>query len=446
MRAAATTRPARKGPHRELREAAALARAATHVVLFLGEPHAWSGESATLAEPRLPHIQRRLVQRGAPGQPAGEAHRLRHRRPGAAHSAGGGGGRRRHLLDGAPRQLRGRRHRRHPRRGLQPDRAALARAADRRRDHLRLRHAAGADRPAAGAGGGGLRGPAPAPSLVRLLPRPRRPLAGGLLLRRGLFLHRLRALRLVARQPHALGLGRHARHRQRPGDQHRKPRRHRDGASLLPGHGVRGAGPAAPGTPRPPAGDARSRRVGDARPSRSRPRCSPSTAAIPRPARGSGPTGTRRRTPTGCSSSSTKDRRSTPSSASARRRACSRSPWCRRGGDDGRPRRSGTDDLGVSSRRPEQHGQPRRCRRLRPMAGRGALRDAGGPADRAGGRRSGPPTATPGRSSSRNASPRTSSRPGRATASSSSPARSAGRASGTTAGTRATISTTTSWR
>ena len=82
---------------------------------------------------------------------------------------------------------------------VQPDGAALARAADRRRDHLGLRHAAGAGRPAGGAGGGGLRLPAPAPPLVRLLSRPRRPLAGGLLLRRGLRLHLLRALRLVAR-------------------------------------------------------------------------------------------------------------------------------------------------------------------------------------------------------------------------------------------------------
>jgi beta-glucosidase len=46
----------------ELREAAALAAGASHVVLFLGESHRWSGESATLADPRLPQIQRRLVQ------------------------------------------------------------------------------------------------------------------------------------------------------------------------------------------------------------------------------------------------------------------------------------------------------------------------------------------------------------------------------------------------
>ncbi|HYI04513.1 MAG TPA: glycoside hydrolase family 3 C-terminal domain-containing protein, partial [Reyranella sp.] len=47
---------------RETAEAAGLAGEATHVVLFLGERHMWSGESATLAEPRLPHVQRRLVQ------------------------------------------------------------------------------------------------------------------------------------------------------------------------------------------------------------------------------------------------------------------------------------------------------------------------------------------------------------------------------------------------
>jgi beta-glucosidase len=55
----------RRAMREQLREAAAaagLARDATHVVLFLGEPHTWSGESATLAEPRLPFIQRRLVE------------------------------------------------------------------------------------------------------------------------------------------------------------------------------------------------------------------------------------------------------------------------------------------------------------------------------------------------------------------------------------------------
>jgi beta-glucosidase len=55
-------RRAVRGQLREAAAAAALAREATHVVLFLGEPHAWSGESATLAEPRLPYIQRRLVE------------------------------------------------------------------------------------------------------------------------------------------------------------------------------------------------------------------------------------------------------------------------------------------------------------------------------------------------------------------------------------------------
>jgi beta-glucosidase len=52
----------RRAASAQLREAAELAREATHVVLFLGEPHKWSGESATLAEPRLPYIQRRLIQ------------------------------------------------------------------------------------------------------------------------------------------------------------------------------------------------------------------------------------------------------------------------------------------------------------------------------------------------------------------------------------------------
>ena len=58
---------------REAAEAAALAREATHVVLFLGEPYKWSGESAALAEPRLPLVQRRLVQKVRRAQPAGEA-------------------------------------------------------------------------------------------------------------------------------------------------------------------------------------------------------------------------------------------------------------------------------------------------------------------------------------------------------------------------------------
>ncbi len=47
---------------REIAAAATLARDASHVVLFLGESHKWSGESATLAEPKLPEIQRRLVR------------------------------------------------------------------------------------------------------------------------------------------------------------------------------------------------------------------------------------------------------------------------------------------------------------------------------------------------------------------------------------------------
>lgn len=49
------------GGEEEIAAAAALAAEATHVALFLGEPHAWSGESATLAEPRVPFVQRRLA-------------------------------------------------------------------------------------------------------------------------------------------------------------------------------------------------------------------------------------------------------------------------------------------------------------------------------------------------------------------------------------------------
>lgn len=46
----------------EMAEAAEAAAGATHILLFLGERHKWSGESAALADPRLPEIQRRLVQ------------------------------------------------------------------------------------------------------------------------------------------------------------------------------------------------------------------------------------------------------------------------------------------------------------------------------------------------------------------------------------------------
>jgi beta-glucosidase len=55
----------RRAVHEQLREAAdaaAMAREASHIVLLLGEPHKWSGESAAVAEPLLPDIQRRLVQ------------------------------------------------------------------------------------------------------------------------------------------------------------------------------------------------------------------------------------------------------------------------------------------------------------------------------------------------------------------------------------------------
>ncbi len=55
-------RQALSGQLREVAAAAELAREATHVVIFLGESVKWSGESATLADPRLPEIQRRLVR------------------------------------------------------------------------------------------------------------------------------------------------------------------------------------------------------------------------------------------------------------------------------------------------------------------------------------------------------------------------------------------------
>ena len=152
-----------------------------HVVLFLGEPHGWSGESATLAEPRLPLVQRRLVEavrRANAGAKlivfvtAGRAlHIPREVEESAdaifwtAHLGSFAGDAIADILAGV----------------REPDRQAVARAADRRRDHLGLQLAAGADRPAAGAGGAGLGGAAAAASLVRLLSRPRGALAGGLL-------------------------------------------------------------------------------------------------------------------------------------------------------------------------------------------------------------------------------------------------------------------------
>ncbi len=53
----------------ELTEAVEAVAGATHIVLFLGERHKWSGESAALADPRLPEVQRRLVQGVRRGNP-----------------------------------------------------------------------------------------------------------------------------------------------------------------------------------------------------------------------------------------------------------------------------------------------------------------------------------------------------------------------------------------
>src|SRR5690606_21316188 len=58
------------GAEEELAAAEAAAAGATHVVLFLGERHKWSGESAALADPRLPEVQRRLVERVRRASPA----------------------------------------------------------------------------------------------------------------------------------------------------------------------------------------------------------------------------------------------------------------------------------------------------------------------------------------------------------------------------------------
>ena len=257
-------RRAVSGQRREAADAARLAREATHVVLFLGERHKWSGELATLAEPRLPLVQRRLVQK------------VRRANPGAKLIVFVTAGRALHV----PREV-------------EENADAIfwtahlgTFAGDAIADILagvasptaRLSHglpiadgitsgfdfAASADRPAAGAGGAGVAGAAPAPSLVRLLPRARRPLAGGLLLRRRLRLYLVRAFRLVAERPPALRFGRRLNQRQRAGDQHRQPGRHRDRAPLLPGHGVRGASPTPSGATRPPAGDARPGGVRDA--------------------------------------------------------------------------------------------------------------------------------------------------------------------------------------
>ena len=54
----------------EIAAAEVLAREASHIVLFLGEPHGWSGESAALADPRLPEAQRLLAARLRAANPA----------------------------------------------------------------------------------------------------------------------------------------------------------------------------------------------------------------------------------------------------------------------------------------------------------------------------------------------------------------------------------------
>ena len=376
---------------REAAEAASLAGAATHVVLFLGESAQVErriGDAGRAAPALSPAPAGRAR---APGQPPGQADRLHHRRPGAAHPARGRGGRRRDLLGGASS-------------AASPATPSPTSSPGPAARPARLSHGL----PIADGITSGF------DSRQARVDRPAVPVVRGSAARRQRDHWCAYYLGLGARwpaayyfgegysyttfalsdwsldAPHALRRRRHAGHRQRPGDQHRRPRRHRDGASLLPGHGLRGAGAAPAGTPRPPAGDARARRVGDALLHGHARRCWPSTAAIPRPARGSGPTGTRRRTPTGCSWSSTRGRRSTPSSASATRPACSLFTLVP-------VAEAGDDDLGVSARRPEQHGGPRRRRRLRPLAGGGALRDPGGPAaaPTAGSR---PPTATAGRS------------------------------------------------
>ena len=329
--------------------AAALAREATHVVL-LPRRVATSGAANRRRSPSRGCRKSsggwcELVRRA---NPDAKLDRLRHRRPGAAHPARDRGERRRDLLDGAPRELRRRRHRRHPRGGLQPD---------RRGSRTACRSPTGSPRASTRA--------------QARVDRPAVPVVPGSASRRqrhhwcayylglgarwpaaytfgeGYSYTSLRALRLVARRGarSRSAAGTHG-HRQRPGHQHRQPRRHRDRAPLLSGHGLRGAGAAPAGAARPPAGDARPRRVARRSPSRSRRRCWRNTAAIPRPGRASGPTAIRRRTPTGCSWSSTRARRSTPSSASATRRACCPSRWCRSPGSPtgGMPMTRGSEE------------------------------------------------------------------------------------------------------
>ena len=277
---------------REAAEAARLAREATHVVLFLGEPHKWSGESATLAEPRLPLVQRRLVQK------------VRRANPGAKLIVFVTAGRALHI----PREV-------------EENADAIfwtahlgTFAGDAIADILagvasptaRLSHGL----PIADGITSGF------DSRQARIDRPPVPVVPGSAARRQRHHWCAYYLGLGARWPAAYYFGEGygytsfalsdwslsdrtlsasagtPDHRQRAGDQHRQPGRHRDGAPLLPGHGVRGAGPAAPGAPRPPAGDARSGRVrdaglhgraGDARQVRPRPRCRPAGLARPEP-------------------------------------------------------------------------------------------------------------------------------------------------------------------
>ena len=309
---------------RDRRGGGARRAGATHVVLFLGEPHEWSGEFGGAGRPAAARRPAPAGRGGAPGEPGGEARRLRHRRAGAAHPARGRGGGRRALLDGARSAPSPARRSPTSSPGSPTPSGRLSHGlpfADgitsgfdtRRRGPTGRRCRWCRARPRGGSATTG------APTTSASAPAGRRPTPSA---------------RAIPTRPSPSRTGRSTRGGCRPraatpltasvaGDQHRQPRRHRDGAPLLSGHGLRGAGAAAARPARPPAGDARARRVGDARLHRHAGDAREVRPRLPRPAGGSGPTATRRRTPTGSSSSSTRARRSTRSSASATRLACS---------------------------------------------------------------------------------------------------------------------------
>ena len=275
---------------REAAEAARLAREATHVVLFLGERHKWSGESATLAEPRLPPVQRRLVQKVRRANPraklivfvtAGRAlHIPREVEENAdaifwtAHLGTFAGDAIADILAGVASPTARLSHglpiadgitsgfdSRQARIDRPPVPVVPGSQARRQRHHWCAYYLGlGARWPAAYCFGEGYGYTSFALSDWSLSGRSLSAAAGT----------------SITASVRVTNTGSRS--------------RHRDGAPLLPGHGVRGARPAAPGAARPPAGDARPGRVrdavlhghpGDARQVRPRPRCRPAGLARP---------------------------------------------------------------------------------------------------------------------------------------------------------------------